>query len=87
MMIMMIIIIIILMIIIMMCVGSHCCMQALLAYCLVEHRLYAITNFACESRVAGIGTFMIFLCPLHNLRGPESILTTSRVYLPKHVCS
>jgi len=78
MMMMMMMIIIIIIIIIMTCVGSYCCMQALLAYCLVEHRLYAITNFACESSVVGIGIFLIFLCPLHNLRGPESILTTSR---------
>jgi hypothetical protein len=63
---------------IMTCVGSHCFMQALLAYCLVEHRLYAITIFACESSVASTGIFIIFLCLLHNLRGPESILTTSR---------
>ena len=77
MMMMTIIIIIIIIIIIMTCVDSHCCMQALLAYCLVEHRLYAITNFACESSVVGIGIFLIFLCTLHNLRGPESIWTTS----------
>jgi hypothetical protein len=64
--------------IVMTCVGSHFCMQALLAYCLVEHWLYALTNFACESSVAVIGIFLIFLCPLHNLRGPESIMTTSR---------
>jgi uncharacterized membrane protein len=64
--------------IIMTCVVSHCCMQALLAYCLVEHRLYASTNFACESSVTGIGILLIFLCPLHNLRGPQSILATSR---------
>ena len=63
---------------IMTCVGSHCCMQAPLAYCIVEHRLYEITNFACESSDAGTGIFLIFLCPLHNLRGPESILKTSR---------
>ena len=69
------------------CVGSQCCKRAFLANCLVEHRLYAITNFACESSVAGIGIFLIFLCPLHNLRGSESILTTSRGEWPKRVCS
>ena len=69
---------IIIIIIVTTCVNSHYFMQALLAYCLMEHKLYAITNFACVSRVAGIGIFLIFLCPLHNIRGPESILTTTR---------
>jgi hypothetical protein len=68
----------IIIIIIMKCVGSYCFMQALFAYCPMEHKLYAITNFAYVYSVAGIGIVLIFLCPLHNLRGPESILTTSR---------